>query len=203
MLRSLSVDFSIPVKLGAKIIYLNYNIIIMITMPDKPKILIVYSSLSGNTEALANAIADGARSAQNVTVVIKHARDVDRSDIESASAMAFGSPTYFSYMSGEMKTLFDKFLSFKSAFEGKPVIAFATGEGGQIKCIESIEGILQYFGVKFIQRSDILSAGLAVQGRPDENTKKMAGQTGRKLADAGIEYLCDKLSQEQGITIVK
>ncbi|HTY91853.1 MAG TPA: flavodoxin domain-containing protein [Methanocella sp.] len=161
-------------------------------MADRPNILIIFTSWSGNTEALAEAIAGGARGAGNgnVDVTVKRAGDTGRGDIEKASALAFGSPTYYSYMSGEMKTLFDKALPFRDAFYKKPAIAFATGNGGQQKCIESIERILEFFEVTFVQRSDILSAGLAVQGKPDEGALRQAKAIGRKLGDAGIAYAC-------------
>lgn len=161
-------------------------------MPDRPRILVVFTSWSGNTEALARAIADGASGAGNgnVEVQIKRARDVGRADVEEAAAMAFGSPTYYGYMSGELKALFDSALPFKDAFFEKPAIAFATGNGGQLECIRSIEGILDYFGAMFVQRSDILSAGLAVQGRPDEEALRQARAAGRKLGDAGVDYIC-------------
>ncbi len=89
-------------------------------MVDKPRILVIYTSMSGHTEALARAIADGARGAQNVKVEVKRARDVGVDDFARASAIAFGSPTYYSYMSGELKTLFDNALPYKERFEGKP-----------------------------------------------------------------------------------
>jgi flavorubredoxin len=167
-------------------------------MADRPGILVIFTSWSGNTEALAAAIAEGAKGAGNgnVDVTVRRAREIEPSDIENASAIAFGSPTYYSYMSGELKTLFDEALSYKSAFEGKPVIAFATGQGGQLKCIQSIEDILEFFGVSFTRRSDILSAGLAVQGRPDEGALRQAKAAGRKLGDAGVEFLCRRRSED-------
>lgn len=161
-------------------------------MADRPNILIIFTSWSGNTEALAEAIAEGAKGAGNgnVDVSVKRASNVARSDIERASALAFGSPTYYSYMSGEMKSLFDNALPYRDTFYKKPAIAFATGQGGQLKCIQSIEGILELFDVGFVQRSDILSAGLAVQGRPDEGAIRQAKAIGRKLGDAGVAYAC-------------
>ncbi len=166
-------------------------------MVDRPGILVIYTSLSGNTEALARAIVEGASQAgnSNVDVAIKRARDVEKTDIENASALAFGSPTYFSYMSGEMKMLFDRALPYRSAFEHKPAFAFATGEGGQLKCIESIENILGSFGVNLIEKTDILSAGLAIQGKPEEGAIKQARAAGRKLGDSGVQYVCDRESK--------
>ena len=166
-------------------------------MADRPVILIVFTSWGGNTEKLAEAIAQGARGAGNgnVDVIVKRAFETGRSDLESASAIGFGSPTYYSYMSGELKTFFDRALPFRETLEGKPVIAFATGEGGQLTCIRSIEGILEFFNVSFVQRSDILSAGLAVQGMPDEGALREARAAGRKLGDAGVDHLCSRRSE--------
>lgn len=170
-------------------------------MVEKPFTLIVFTSMSGHTEALANALAEGALQMKNTTAEVKRARNVTPEDIGRAAAIAFGSPTYFSYMSGELKMLFDEFLPFKEKFQGKPVIAFATGDGGQLKCIQSIEGILESFGVDLVHRSDILTAGLAVQGMPDQKAKNEAVQAGRKLADAGVCFACRKATGEQGVTI--
>jgi NAD(P)H dehydrogenase (quinone) len=170
----------------------------MTIMDDRPDILVIYTSMSGNTEALARAIAKGASGSGNgnVNVTVKRATDVERRDIEGASALAFGSPTYYSYMSGEMKMLFDKALPYRDVFQDKPAIAFATGEGGQLKCIQSIEEILEFFGVKFVQRSDILSAGLAIQGRPDDGALVQAKAVGRKLGDAGVEFVCGQRGKD-------
>lgn len=170
-------------------------------MAEKPFTLIVFTSMSGHTEAVANALVEGALQMKNTTAEVKRARNVTPEDVGRAAAIAFGSPTYFSYMSGELKMLFDEFLPFKEKFQGKPVIAFATGDGGQLKCIQSIEGILESFGVDLVHRSDILTAGLAVQGMPDQKAKNEAVQAGRKLADAGVCFACRKASEEQGVTI--
>jgi len=175
----------------------------MTIMADRPLILIIYTSRGGNTEALARAIAEGAAEAgnRNVDVAVKRAGDVERRDIERASAVAFGSPTYYSYMSGELKALFDDALPYRDAFYQKPGVAFATGNGGQLKCIQSIEGILEFLELLLVQRSDIISAGLAVQGRPGAGDMEKAKAAGRKLGDSGVEYACRRGSE--GITIGK
>lgn len=162
---------------------------------NRPRILIVYTSRSGNTEVLARALAEGAAEAGDVEVVVKKATDVSRQDIEEACALAFGSPTYYSYMSGELKTLFDDALLYKESFYSKPTVAFATGNGGQSKCVESIEAILELFEAMLIQKSDILSPGLAVQGKPDERALGQARAVGRRLGEAGVEYACRKGSK--------
>jgi NAD(P)H dehydrogenase (quinone) len=56
--------------------------------------------------------------------------------------------------------------------------------------VQSIENILGLFGVSFVQRSDIRSAGLAVQGKPDKSALSEAKALGRKLGEAGVSYRC-------------
>ncbi|MCD1294353.1 flavodoxin [Methanocella sp. CWC-04] len=168
-------------------------------MPEKPYVLIIYTSYSGNTEELARAISEGVKSSGNLNVVMKRASEVNLPDIGNSCAIAFGSPTYYSYMSGDLKSLFDRSLPFKQFFEDKPVMAFATGEGGQLTCIESIEKLLDFFNVRFVQRSDIKSAGLAVQGKPDSAARKAAIEAGKKLGEAGLEFACAKAMRESGI----
>jgi NAD(P)H dehydrogenase (quinone) len=166
----------------------------------RPRILVIFTSMSGHTEALARAIADGAKGGQNVEVEVRRAREVAPPDLERAAAVAFGSPTYFSYMSGELKSLFDGLLPYRQHLEGKPAMAFATGDGGQLRCVESIESILAYFGASLLEKSDILSAGLAVQGMPDEGARRLAMQAGKRLSDAGSRYVCDRARREQDVT---
>ncbi len=72
------------------------------------KVLIVYHTLSGNTEKMAKAFADGAKSVQGTDVVIKKAFDATLEDLLGCDAVAFGSADYFSYIAGALKDFFDR-----------------------------------------------------------------------------------------------
>ncbi len=72
------------------------------------KVLIVYHTQSGNTGAMAKAVAEGAKSVAGTQVVLKLALDASLEDLLSCEAVAFGSPEYFGYMAGAMKDFFDK-----------------------------------------------------------------------------------------------
>ena len=72
------------------------------------KVLIVYHTQSGNTGAMAKAVAEGAKSVGGTQVVLKLALDTSLEDLLGCDAVAFGSAEYFGYMAGAMKDFFDR-----------------------------------------------------------------------------------------------
>jgi flavodoxin len=94
------------------------------------KILVVYCSLSGNTEVAAQAVADGARSA-GAKVVLKAASQAEPKDLQACDAVALGSYDAFSYMGGALKDFLDRsFYPTQDEVAGKPYAAFVTHGGG-------------------------------------------------------------------------
>ncbi len=71
------------------------------------KVLVAYHSLSGNTERMAEAVAEGAKSLPGTTVVIKRVGQVTAEDLFTSDGLIVGSPVYWSNMSGEVKSFFD------------------------------------------------------------------------------------------------
>lgn len=103
--------------------------------PPPVKVLVAYHSLSGNTERMAEAVAEGAKSVAGTMVVLKRVGQVTEEDLLSSDAVIVGSPVYWSNMAGEVKTFFDDwqfkfgvFPEFK--MRNKVGAAFATG--GQV-----------------------------------------------------------------------
>jgi len=99
------------------------------------KVLVAYHSLSGNTERMAEAVVEGAKSVAGTIVIMKSVGEVTADDLFSSDAVVVGSPVYWSNMSGEVKTFFDnwqfKFGVFPEwKMKNKVGAAFATG--GQI-----------------------------------------------------------------------
>ncbi|MEM3737015.1 MAG: flavodoxin domain-containing protein [Candidatus Bathyarchaeia archaeon] len=143
-----------------------------------PKLLVIYDSRTGNTEKLAQAIADGARRVPGVTVELKKAKEANIEEVTAADAYAFGSPSHFSIMSGEILTLLTNLYPQRHKIAGKPACVFTTGSGGQVTALENIEKIIGVFNPKFIK------PGLAVEGSPKEPDKEQAIKLGEKLAKA-------------------
>ena len=102
------------------------------------KALVLYHSQQyGNTEKMAKAVAEGLTEAGcNVTL---HNANMKRYPIEeygSYDIVAFGTPDYFSYMAGTIKTFLDDWYlnRNKSGYKDKPYALFMShGGGGRAK----------------------------------------------------------------------
>ncbi len=140
------------------------------------KVLVAYYSKSGNTKQVAEAIAEGAKSIKGVNVEIKNVTDITAKEAVEADGFAFGSPSYFSVMSGPLLTLLTELYFVREKLAGKPMVAFTTGIGGQVKALENIESILKAFNPKLIL------PGLSIGNKISETDKQQAKQLGEKIA---------------------
>lgn len=98
-------------------------------------VLVAYHSVSGHTENMAQAVAEGVRSVPGTRVRVERVRNVTADALFSADAVVVGSPVYWSNMAGEVKTFFDNWqLKFgvwpDFKMRNKVGAAFATG--GQV-----------------------------------------------------------------------
>ena len=57
-------------------------------------VLVTYHSATGNTEKMAQGVADGAKAVSGTSVVLKRVGEVIRDDLLSADAVIVGSPVY-------------------------------------------------------------------------------------------------------------
>ncbi len=73
-------------------------------------LLIVYHSQTGHTQALAAAVAEGAKdpAASNVSVRCLRAADAGPEDLLWANGLLLGTPENFGYMSGALKDFLDR-----------------------------------------------------------------------------------------------
>jgi flavorubredoxin len=139
------------------------------------KVLIVYCSMSGNTQAAAQAVAKGAESA-GATVVLKASFDAQPADLLQCDAVAFGSYDAFSYMGGGLKDFFDRaFYPTQGQVVDKPYAAFITHGGGG-KAVGSIESLAQSFKLKKVAES------VLVKGKPEGQAIADLQALGVKLA---------------------
>lgn len=117
------------------------------------KLLVLYYSMYGHVETMANAVAEGARSVANVEVTLKrvpetippdaakqHGVKLDQAapvaspkELSDYDAIIFGSPTRFGNMTAQMRNFLDQTggLWVKGALVGKVGSVFtSTGTGG-------------------------------------------------------------------------
>ena len=124
------------------------------------KVLIVYCSMSGNTKAAAEAIAEGAKTA-GAQVTIKEGTVAQPNDLVLCDAVVFGSYDAFSYMGGGLKNFFDRsFYPTQGQVTDKPYAAFLTHGGGG-KALQSIESIAQSFKLKKV------ADAVLIKGKPE------------------------------------
>ena len=145
------------------------------------KVLIVYHTLGGNTEAAAQAVKKGCESVAGTTVVMKKGFEAGLDDLLACDAIAVGSGDYFSYMAGAVKDFFDRTLYPARASgktEGKPCLLFLTHGGGG-KAAASLESIaLKSFKFKAVGET------VSVKGKPDAAAEAQLVAAGKALAEA-------------------
>lgn len=71
-------------------------------------IYVVYDSEDGHTEALAHAIAQGARGVRGANVHLHHVERADVHDLAKMDAIIWGCPGHFGSISAGLKTWIDK-----------------------------------------------------------------------------------------------
>ncbi len=93
------------------------------------RILVIYMSITGNTRAMADAVAEGVRNVEDVECIVKPVQEVTNADWVDADAIIVGSPTYFGQMAAEVKVIVDATAEVYGQLEGKVGAAFTTSGG--------------------------------------------------------------------------
>ena len=158
------------------------------------QILVLYFSKGGNTQKLAEAIAQGVREIGGVTTLLKRTDEVTKEDFLSSEGIIAGSPVYFGTMAAELKEVLDDFVSVRKRMEGKVGAVFATSgdaSGGKETTMMSIIQAFLIYGMIIV--GDPMSAtghyGVACVGAPDERASKNAKKLGRRVAEV-TKKLC-------------
>jgi multimeric flavodoxin WrbA len=112
------------------------------------KILIIYSSQTGHTGKMAEAVAEGSRMIEQTEVIMKKARDATLDDLLAADGVAFGTPENFGYMSGMLKDFFDRtYADAQDKVFRKPYVVFISAGNDGTGALRAIERIA--LGYKF------------------------------------------------------
>lgn len=109
-----------------------------------PRLLVVFFSRSGGTQALCDAVIAGiTEGCPAVDLRILSPFDADVDDVRWADGVVLGTPTHFGYMSGALKDFFERI--FRPLLEetvGKPWALFVKGESDVDGCVSSVERIV-------------------------------------------------------------
>lgn len=126
------------------------------------KLLIVYDSISGNTERMAKFIAEGARK-KLTDVTVKKVDEIFEKDLVEADAIAFGCPTYHRGLTSTMKSFFEtRVVKVKNSLKDKVGTAFGA-YGWRDDAIQLMMETLKYLNMK------VLDLDQGSTGTPDED----------------------------------
>ncbi len=145
-------------------------------------LLVLYHSQEyGNTEAMAEAVAEGAKAAgAEVTLVNTNEQRLDIEHYRRFDAVAFGSPDYYSYIAGGLKVFADDwYIAQKSNSRGlkdKPYgLFYSHGGGGRGR--GPLEELFSRMGTK-------VGETVESRGRPNQAVLDACRELGRQLAKA-------------------
>jgi flavorubredoxin len=138
------------------------------------KVLIIYHSQSGNTEAMAKAVSEGARSA-GATVTLKKAATAVAEDLMNCGVVVFGTPNFFSYEAGMIKDFFDRtYFALKGKVDGKPYAVFGSYGGGGEMALASLCKLCDSTGLK--KAADSIGAQRAPSAEAVEKCKALGAK---------------------------
>jgi len=130
-----------------------------------PKILILYYSRTGNTEKMAKAIAEGAKTVQGVEVELNYY--VTPEGLSDFDAVIAGTPTYHHDMPLSVKNLFEEAAVKNINLKGKIGAAFGSyGWSGEAPRL-----VLEILKNKFEMQVIETAASNQIFSRPDRTRK--------------------------------
>ena len=147
------------------------------------RLLVVYHTQTGHTEAMAWAVARGARypEVSGVEVLLRRAVDAGLVDLLRADAIAFGTPENFGQLSGGMKDFFDRtFYPARGLIEGLAYAAFISAGNDGRGALEALRRIVRGYPLREVHEPII------ARGRLDAGRLEQCEELGLALA-AGLE----------------
>ncbi len=158
------------------------------------KILVLFHSNSGNTQRMAELVAEGARQHTETEVRLKDISIADHRDLEWCDGLAIGSPTNYGSVSWQMKQWWDQQpIENWGRRDGKIGCVFtsagAWGGGQELTCMALLSilmnygflvfGLTDYTGVKFSAHYGAIAAGKPSEDRELEACRRL----GLRLAE--------------------
>ncbi|MGD8506229.1 MAG: flavodoxin domain-containing protein [Candidatus Bathyarchaeota archaeon] len=144
-----------------------------------PKLLVVYDSQTGNTEKMAEAVVEGAKSVPGVEVTLKY--HVRPKELEEASAIIFGSPTYHHDMTLSIKNILEEAAKASVQLRGKIGATFGSyGWSG-----EAPKLVLEVLKNKFGMRT--IGSALTVLYTPDKSGLEQCRSLGKTVAEKIVD----------------
>ncbi len=148
------------------------------------RIIVVYHSVTGNTEKMGSFIRRGIES-EGAECGFKKAAETAPEELLEYEGVIVGSPTYYGCMAGEVKRLIDQSVAFHGKLQGKAGGAFSSsanlGGGNETTVLNILQALLVH---GMVVQGDAKGAhyGPVSVGQPDENVKNSCIEYGKKYA---------------------
>lgn len=148
-------------------------------MSKVSKLLILYYSQTGNTEMMARAVAEGAKSVPGINVELVYYAKAE--DLVNADAVILGMPTYYHDMSMDMKHLLEEVAAKGIKLKGKIGAAFGSyGWSGEAPSL-----LLEIMKKRF--EMETIEPGLIVKYAPNEKALEECRKLGRTVAERVVK----------------
>lgn len=157
------------------------------------KIGVIYYSRGGNTEKMAEFIAQGVKD-EGIEVELKKVEDTTLEDLLGWDGIIIGSPTYYGLAAAPIKDLFDRSIEYHGELEGKVGAAFSSSAnigGGNETTIISILEMMLIHGMIVRGSSKGDHYGPVSIGVPDKRVRTQCRILGKRVAE-----LVKKLARE-------
>lgn len=140
-------------------------------------LLVLYDERSSQVERLAHAVAEGARSVEGVTALLRTMSEARRTDLLTCDALALGCPNW-SGIPAHFKAWLDEQgdLWEEGALAGKPGAAFVAGRGRHSGLEFTLLALLHW----------MLACGMLVVGLPWSQAMERSGSYYGATATGGV-----------------
>ena len=157
-----------------------------------PRLLIVYHSQTGGTEALATAASLGSAAIAQTETIVKRAADASAGDLLAADGLLLGTPENFGYMSGMLKDFFDRaYYACEDKVTGRPYSVFVCAGNDGTGAMREVDRIVTGLRMRKVHPGVIARrvGGMAgsSRGHLDPADIAQAQELGATLA-AGLAY---------------
>ena len=136
-------------------------------MARRHRLLVVFHSMSGGTQAMTDAVVAGATddAISGVHVVVQRAFDTVPDDVRQCNGIILGTPSNFGYMSGALKDFFDRvFYEVVDDTPGRPYALYVKASTDGDGAVRSVERIVAGLRWKAIAPPLVVTGDL----RPDD-----------------------------------
>lgn len=127
-------------------------------MSPSKTLLIVYHSMTGGTRQMAEAVLDGAKNEDGMSVRLLHAGQTGPDDVLAADGLVFATPENLAAISGQLKDFFDRsYYAVLDRINGRPYACLVCAGSDGHNAVRQIERIATGWRLKPVAEALIVN----------------------------------------------